>query len=172
QSGKTDSILAGTGRSTGETPPSFDLESGEAGGTLNHEDVGRLVAVGDTTAGWAAAFWAAGSRALGGEGDAGAIEFALHELLAPRFAFDSAALGEAIRDLVAEADEMGINLLGFLTDPTQRGEMALVAGVATALAYRHWRSGERREQAESRAMLAARFVRGPASLRLARRSPR
>ncbi|HWB07907.1 MAG TPA: hypothetical protein VG826_01595 [Pirellulales bacterium] len=164
QSAADDSSFAGSGRSVMEADrPWFDFEAGEAADAPDREAASHLVAAGDATATLASAVWAAGSRAVGAAIDGDAFDSALHDLLAPRFAFDAAALSDAIRDLVDDADELGIGLLGLVTDPTRQGEVALVAAVAAGLAYRHWRGRERREQAESREMLAARFVRGPAS---------
>jgi hypothetical protein len=166
QSAGDDSMFAGAGRSVVENQPAWlDHEMDETSEAASH-----LVAVGDTTAAFASAVWAAGSRALGAalDGDGAALDSALHDLLAPRFAFDAATLSDAIGGLVDEADELGISLLGLLADPAKRSEMALLAAVVAGLAYRHWRGQERRAQAESRSMLAARFVTGP-SLRFERR---
>jgi hypothetical protein len=57
-----------------------------------------------------------------------------------------------------------------LSDPVATGEAAIVTGlIGAGLAYRHWRGMEQREQGEEQELLSARFIRGPASLRLSRR---
>jgi hypothetical protein len=177
QNAKSDAPFAGAGRTSRESQlTSLDPESSEdTEETPSRSAVGRLVAFDEATGVWAAV-WSLGSRLVGGGDDDGYGSAASHDLLAPRFAFDPAtlfdpaALGAAIGDLLSEADELGTSLLGFLTDPTPSADLALVAGVAAAgFAYRHWRSGPSREEAEARAMLAARFVTGPSSLRLGRR---
>ena len=94
---------------------------------------------------------------------------ALHELLTPRIACDAATLGVALADLMAEADELGVGLLGVLGYPTAVRPAALVAGlVGAGIAYRHWRGGREREAAEKRELLSARFI-ACQSLRLDRR---
>jgi hypothetical protein len=171
QNAQSDPLFLGAGRAV-ETALSDPEWADEAKGTPGHEPAGRLVALDEARE----AFWSRESRLVGAGSD-GHGSTTSHDLLAPRFAFDAEALfdaralGAALGELLSEADEWGTSLLGFLTDPTSSTDLALVAGVAVAgFAYRHWRGGPRREEAEARAMLAARFVTGPASLRLGRRT--
>jgi hypothetical protein len=94
----------------------------------------------------------------------------LHDLLTPQFTCDAAALSVAIDEIAAQAEELGVGLLGMFADPVALGEAALVAGVVGAgLAYRHWRGGRRQGKDEEQELLSARFIRGHASLRLANR---
>lgn len=125
--------------------------------------VGYLVAFNDTA--WSASIGAAASVQAAQQGAEQAASL-FQDVLAPRFAFDAAALAVAIDDLAAQADELGVGLLELLS-PVASGEAALVAGmVGAGLAYRHWRGARRAQQSEEQDMLSSRFIRGPASMRI------
>jgi hypothetical protein len=168
QSAESESMSMGAGRASSNAPRNIvdnlvppDVEQQSA----THAPVGHLVAYGDAASARSAATHVA--RTQTDHGDGQTMGSVLHDLLAPRLAFDSTAMSAAITDLLAEADDLGVGLLGMLTDPLSSGEMAILTGVAAAgFAYRHWRGGDRRAELESRRMLAARFITGCATSRV------
>jgi hypothetical protein len=166
QSAETDTVLVGRGRVLGDNH--YKTGEGAQANELATEPVGYLVAFDTMALGLGlGAVSAAGQPQVVGQT---AFSFLLEDLITPSFSYDTAALSIAINDLVDQADEMGGGLLGMLGDSATSGEAALVAGlVGAGLAYRHWRGGQRRKLSEDRELLSARFLRGPASLRLHRR---
>jgi hypothetical protein len=145
-------------------------EETEATDTANERAaVGYLVAFNNTIVG---SLLGAASAAIPSSesGESAAVGSLIQDLLTPRLAFNAEALSFAINEFAAQADELGVGLLSMLSDPVATGEAAIVTGlIGAGLAYRHWRGMEQREQGEEQELLSARFIRGPASLRLSRR---
>ena len=174
QSAESDTVFIGRDRSIGDVQrgivPADGDGSESADNAAERAIVGYLVAFDEVALGWGVDAVSAVARPLE-SGDRGAVTSLMHELLTPRLTYDAEALSVALTDVVAQAEELGFGLLGMLTDPVASGEAALVTGVVgMGLVYRHWRGGQRREQLEEQELLSARFIHGPASLRLGRRS--
>lgn len=153
------------GRPMGGVPPGGDLSDDiEAElGSFDERSVKALVALEEALRDARADDSSAQAARSGGEQAASTLA---QDVLAPRFAFDAAALTVAINDLAAQADELGVGLLEMLS-PAASGETALVAGfMGAGLAYRHWRASSRDRRREEDDLLASRFMRGHASIRL------
>ncbi|HVX14254.1 MAG TPA: hypothetical protein VHC22_23915 [Pirellulales bacterium] len=169
QSAETDAVFVGRGRVLGDNQYKVG-EGSQADEGSREQAVGYLVAFDKLALGWGLGAAAAAGQAPGASKVA--LSFLLNDLLTPSFSCDAAALSIAINDLVAQADEMGGSLLDVFSDVATSGEAALVTGIVGAgLAYHHWRGEHRRKLSEDRELLSARFIRGPASLRLHRRTP-
>lgn len=98
-----------------------------------------------------------------------AVKSILNDLLVPKLALDEAVVGIAIRELFADAEQVGVRLFGMFADPVQSAQLVAGTGViAAGLAVRQLRKRESREREEARRMLAARFIAGPESVRLFR----
>ena len=96
-----------------------------------------------------------------------AVQSLLHDLLQPKRPVDDAAIGIALGGLFADAEQVGTSLVEMLSDPVRSAEFAVATGViAAGFAGRQLQEREARERAEARQMLAARFIRGPESVRL------
>jgi hypothetical protein len=129
--------------------------------------VGYLVAIEEAFRRAAAGAYSASVDAAQ-QGAEQAASSLVQEVLVPHFAFDAAALTAAVNELADQADELGVGLWEMLS-PIATGEAALVAGiVAAGIVYRHWRGTRRDEGAEEQDLLSSRFIRGHASLRIAR----
>lgn len=162
QNADSDATFAVLGRASGNVPQGVsdasDLSPSDEQKNAANAIVDHLLAFGELASTWSALPTQFSSESTIGQ----TLGSVLHDVLMPRLAIDATALDAAMSDLFAQVDDLGVGLLGMLSDPFTTAEIALAAGVAAAgFVYRHWRGSAGRAETEHRLLLAARFINPP-----------